>query len=57
MEFFRIISVTTFFQPIPASSSSSANGTDSVFIPITENYVMYRLLHVGLENFREHLML
>ena len=49
--------MTTLFQPIPSSSSSPANGFYSVLISTTENYIMYRLLHVGKENFREHFVL
>ena len=49
--------MTTLFQPIPTSSSAPANGSYSVFISTTDDYVVYRLLHVSKKNFREHFML
>ena len=44
----------SLFQPIPTSSSAPANGFDSILESTTEDYVIYRLLYVGEEDFREH---
>ena len=46
MEFFRIESLTAFFQPVPTPSSSPTNGTDSIFVPAAENDVVNRLIEI-----------